>query len=220
MHFSTLFFDLDATLYSPSNGLWEEIRNRIFQFMREEIGLPKAEIPAIRDRYWKTYGTTLEGLRIHHQTDPDDYLDYVHDVPLEQYLTLDPALKSLLSSLPQELWVFTNADRRHAEGVLKALGIREQFSGIVDLISMDFVIKPKPEAYQIALKMSGETDPTRCILFDDLIANLLGAKKQGFTTVLVGDNGSSGGADFQLPTIHQIQEILPQLWSTSTNIGS
>lgn len=212
MQFSTLFFDLDATLYSPSNGLWDEIRNRIFQYMREEIGLPQEEIPAIRDRYWKTYGTTLEGLRIHHQTDPDDYLDYVHNIPLEQYLSPDSDLMALLADLPQDLWVFTNADRRHAEAVLQVLGIREHFSGIVDLLAMDFVIKPKPEAYSIAQKMAGEVDPARCILFDDLIANLHGAKRHGFTTVLVGENGPVEGADFQLSSIHRIREVLPQLW--------
>jgi putative hydrolase of the HAD superfamily len=213
MSFSTLFFDLDATLYSPSNGLWDEIRNRIFRFMREEIGLPEEEIPAIRDRYWKTYGTTLEGLRIHHQVDPDHYLDYVHNIPLQDYLTEDPQLNALLASLPQDLWIFTNADHRHAEAVLKALDIRSHFSGIVDLLAMDFIIKPKPEAYQIAQEMAGEEDPSRCILFDDLIPNLLGAKEQGFATVLVGDNGSGDQADFQLPSIHQIQDVLPQLWN-------
>lgn len=215
MSFSTLFFDLDATLYPPSNGLWDEIRNRIFQYMREVIGLPQNEIPSTRDRYWKTYGTTLEGLRIHHGVDPDDYLRYVHNIPLDSYLSKDPKLSELLSELPQALWVFTNADRRHAESVLEILGIREHFSGIVDLIAMDFVIKPRPEAYQIAQEISGETDPSQCILFDDLVPNLLGAKKQGFTTVLVGENGQPDSADFQLPTIHNIKDIMPHLWLNS-----
>lgn len=215
MSFSTLFFDLDATLYPPSNGLWDEIRNQIFRYMREEIGLPEEEIPSIRDRYWKTYGTTLEGLRIHHNVDPDDYLRYVHDIPLENFLSQDPELNTLLSELPQDLWVFTNADRRHAEAVLDVLDIRERFTGIIDLLAMDFIIKPKPEAYQIAQEMAGEKDPSRCILFDDLVPNLLGAKKQGFTTVHVSENGGADSADYQLPTIHMIREVLPHLWGFS-----
>ena len=80
---------------------------------------------------------------------------------------------------------------------------------------MDFFIKPRPEAYQIALKISGEQDPAQCILFDDLVPNLLGAKEQGFTTVLVGVNGGADSADFQLPSIHKIKEFLPHLWSKS-----
>lgn len=212
MPFSTLFFDLDATLYPPSNGLWDEIRNRIFQYMDDVIGLPPEDIPAIRERFLKRYGSTLEGLRIHHGIDPDGYLSYVHNIPLENYLSQDPDLNALLSELPQDLWVFTNADQRHAEAVLAALGIQDHFTGIVDLLAMDFAIKPRPEAYQIAQELAGEKNPARCILFDDLVPNLQGAKKHGFTTVLVGENEHAESADFHLPTIHKMREVLPQLW--------
>lgn len=213
MSFSTLFFDLDATLYPSSNGLWDLIRLRIYQFMNEELGLAKDIIPSTRDRYWKTYGTTLEGLRIHHQVDPEDYLAYVHDLPLDQYLEHDQELRDLLITLPQDLWIFTNSDRPHADRVLEKLGIADLFTGIVDLLAMDFVIKPKPEAYQIALAMAGGVDPQNCVLFDDLLANLDGAKKSGFTTVLVGENNTSDSVDHHLPGIHAIKEKMPHLWN-------
>ena len=213
MSFSTLFIDLDATLYPSSNGLWDQIRLRIFQFMREELGLAEDIIPATRDRYWTTYGTTLEGLRIHHRVDPNDYLAYVHDLPLDQYLEHDQVLRDLLISLPQDLWIFTNADRHHANRVLKELGIADLFSGIIDLISMDFVVKPNPKSYQIALARAGGVDPKNCVLFDDLLANLNGAKKIGFTTALVGENGNSDQVDYHLPTIHAIRENMPHLWN-------
>ncbi|TFG47600.1 MAG: pyrimidine 5'-nucleotidase [Anaerolineales bacterium] len=212
MSFSTLFFDLDATLYSSTNGLWDAIRSRIYKFMEEKIGIPKEEIPETRDRYWTTYGTTLEGLRIHHQVNPDDYLSFVHDLPLAQFLDKDPTLRRQLSSLPQDLWVFTNSDHNHAERVLEALGIEDLFSGIVDLLAMDFNIKPNPKAYQIALTMAGETDSAKCVLFDDLLQNLLGAKDIGFTTALVGKNGVPDQVDFHLPTIYDMQKIMPHLW--------
>jgi len=213
MLFSTLFFDLDATLYSASNGLWDQIRLRIFKYMREEVGLAEDIIPSTRDHYWKTYGTTLEGLRIHHQVDPDHYLAYVHDLPLDEYLQHDQDLRDLLVSLPQDLWVFTNSDNRHANRVLKMLGIADLFTGVVDLLSMDFVIKPNPEAYQIALAKAGGVDPVNCVMFDDLLANLAGAKEIGFTTVLVGNNGTIDHADYHLPTIHDIKRIMPHLWN-------
>lgn len=213
MHFSTLFFDLDATLYPASNGLWEQIRLRIYKFMLEEIGIPEAEIPATRDKYWTTYGTTLEGLRIHHQVEPDDYLKYVHDLPLKDFLEPDPVLRDLLKTLPQDLWVFTNADRRHADRVLNELGISDLFSGIVDLLALNFIVKPNRKAYQIALKLAGVTDPERCVMFDDLVQNLIPAKELGFFTSLVGENGSSNQVDIQLQSIHEMKEKMPQLWS-------
>jgi len=213
MHFSTLFFDLDATLYPASNGLWEQIRLRIYKFMLEEIGIPEAEIPATRDKYWTTYGTTLEGLRIHHQVEPDDYLKFVHDLPLNDFLEPDPILRDLLKTLPQDLWVFTNADRRHADRVLNELGISDLFSGIVDLLALDFIVKPNRKAYQTALKLAGVTDPERCVMFDDLVQNLIPAKELGFFTSLVGENDSTNQVDIQLQSIHEMKEKMPQLWS-------
>ena len=212
MQFSTLFFDLDATLYSASNGLWDQIRNRIYTYMREEVGIPVEDIPSTRDHYWKTYGTTLEGLRIHHQVNPDHYLAFVHDIPLSDFLDPDPELLSTLTDLPQKLWVFTNADSNHARRVLKILNIENCFTGIVDLFALEFQVKPKPESYQTAMKMAGENDPSRCMMFDDLLTNLLPAKLLGFTTVLVGNKGIQNEADYHLGTIHEMREKLPQLW--------
>ena len=213
MSFTTLFFDLDATLYTPQNGLWDEIRLRIFQYMREKVGIPEDQISETRDRYWKTYGTTLEGLRIHHQVDPEDYLTYVHNLPLDQYLEDDPQLRDLLISLPQDMWIFTNADHRHASAVLGELGISDLFKGIVDLIAMDYRVKPQPESYKIALEMAGGVDPGKCILFDDLQANLNGAKNAGMTTVLVGGKRPADQVDFHLESIHDIKNTLPMLWN-------
>jgi putative hydrolase of the HAD superfamily len=213
MHFSTLFFDLDATLYPASNGLWDQIRLRINHFMREKVGIPESDITRTRDRYWKDYGTTLEGLRAHHQINVDDYLDYVHDVPLSDYLNSDPQLREILSSLPQNLWVFTNADRRHAQKVLDILGLQGCFQGIIDLFTLNFSVKPRPESYQIALETAGEKDPKRCVLIDDMLQNLLPAQELGFTTVLVGEIGNFDGVDYHLGTIYEIREKVPQLWT-------
>ncbi len=77
---------------------------------RSESACPRREIPAIRRHYFETYGTTLRGLQKHHQVDTDDYLAYVHDLPLEQYIQPNPALHDLLVSLPQRRFIFTNAD--------------------------------------------------------------------------------------------------------------
>jgi pyrimidine 5'-nucleotidase len=216
MKFSTLFFDLDATLYPASNGLWEQIRLRIFQYMEEVVGIKKDQIPETRDRYWKTYGTTLEGLRIHHQVEVDNYLAYVHNLPLENYLKDDPHLREHLSSLPQDLWVFTNADQVHAERVLKKLGIANLFTGIVDLIKLDLVVKPDPAAYKKALQLAGSPDPAECVHFDDLLPNLMTANKMGITTCLVGNNSQPPDyIDYQMETIHNIRNIMPELWTGS-----
>ena len=119
MAYTDLFFDLDDTLYDSSNGLWEAIRARMNQYMVERLGLPEDEVPEIRRRYFLTYGTTLRGLQKHYRVDADDYLDYVHDLPLREYLQPRDELKMMLLSLTQHRWIFTNADANHARRVLE-----------------------------------------------------------------------------------------------------
>ena len=125
MRYTTLLFDLDDTLYDSGNGLWEAIRQRMSQYMIERIGLPAEEVPALRAMYYKKYGTTLRGLQRHFQVDSDDYLAYVHDLPLERYLKPATQLRGLLTSLPQQRWIFTNADANHARRVLSTLELED-----------------------------------------------------------------------------------------------
>ncbi len=42
MHFKSLYFDLDDTLYPASSGLWDAIRERMNTYMQKFIDLPIA----------------------------------------------------------------------------------------------------------------------------------------------------------------------------------
>ncbi|MBN1147530.1 MAG: pyrimidine 5'-nucleotidase [Anaerolineales bacterium] len=213
MRYTTLFFDLDDTLYPSGNGLWGAISERMNQYMVERIGLPPEEVPALRKMYYQRYGTTLRGLQNHYQVDSDDYLAYVHDLPLERYLEPAPALRDLLSSLPQQCWIFTNADAGHARRVLTVLGVADYFDGIIDVRAIQFACKPELVAYQRALALAGNPSPTQCVLLDDSHANLAPARQAGLTTVLIRDNGlAHPAADYVLADVLALSEALPELW--------
>jgi len=213
MRYTTLFFDLDDTLYPSSNGLWDAIRTRMSLYMHERVGLPLNEVPSIRRNYFETYGTTLRGLQIHHQVNADDYLAYVHDLALEEYLEPNPELVSILTSLPQKKWIFTNADGNHARRVIEFLGLSGSFEGVIDLRAIDFACKPEMVAFQRALAIAGNPNPAGCVLLDDSPANLLAARELGFTTVLVNLNGASKGSeDFTVHTLLALPQVLPGLW--------
>ncbi len=64
MPFSSVFFDLDDTLYPPSTGLWPAIKTRMNAFIRERLKIAEDEIPALRERYFQEYGTTAEDLAL------------------------------------------------------------------------------------------------------------------------------------------------------------
>lgn len=215
MKWSVLFFDLDDTLYPTTSGLWAAIRQRMTDYMHTPLGFSTEEIPTIREHYFKTYGTTLRGLQIHHNVDPDDYLAYVHDLPLEKFLTPDPHLREILISLPQMKWIFTNADANHAKRVLDILGLEGCFNGIIDVRSLDYLCKPEKEAFQRALDLSDAAAPEDCVLFDDSLRNLIPARTIGFTTVLVGSDGNNPGANYSLIKLTDLPQVFPELWQPS-----
>ena len=117
MRFTTLFFDLDDTLYPSSTGLWLAIKDRMNLYMIERLGLPESDVPFLREQYFKMYGTTLRGLEERHKVDKQDFLAYVHDLPLTEYLCPNPVIRDVIASLPTRNFIFTNADASHARRV-------------------------------------------------------------------------------------------------------
>ncbi len=212
MPISTLFFDLDDTLYPSGNGLWDAIRERINLYMLERLGIPEGEAPSLRRRYYETYGTTLRGLQFHYHIDADDFLTYVHDLPLKAYLQPDPVLRALLLSVSLPKWIFTNADAPHARRVLVELGLADCFQGIIDIRATGFACKPEREAYLQALSLASESDPLGCALFDDAPRNLAPARELGFFTILVGTESYNPAACRSIPSLHQLRERMPELW--------
>jgi putative hydrolase of the HAD superfamily len=162
----------------------------------------------LRQRYLDDYGTTLNGLLHNHDIDPIDYLDYVHEFPIESMIEPDAALRQILQTVLPRKYIYTNASLSHAARVLKHLRIQDLFEGIIDIIALDYLNKPLPESYSKALELAGNPDPEKCMLVDDRSVNLIPAKDLGITTVLVGNN-SEIGIDYCIPTIHEILNQVP-----------
>lgn len=220
MKFHTLFFDLDSTLYPESNGMWVIIRQRIDLYMRDRLGLSPDEIPALRHDYFTGYGTTLRGLQAHYGIDPQDYLNFVHDLPLDDYLQPEPQLRQLLLSIPHQRWILTNSDLDHVNRVLNKMEIQDCFDGIVDVWALDPYCKPQREAYQRALELAHAPDPQGCAFLDDSIRNLAPAHEAGFFTILVGGEGSDPAVDRAIADIYDLRASVPELWDgfiTSNN---
>lgn len=208
MRFTTFFFDLDETLYPASSGLWVALRGRINLFMQERLGLPPEQIETVREKYFREYGTTLRGLQANHNVDMDDYLAFVHDVPLEAYLHPDPELRRALEGIPARKFIFTNADCAHAGRVTGVLGLDGLFEACIDVHAITPYCKPMPEAFQRALAAAGNPDPRACVLLDDQGRITRAARALGMYTVLVGQSDPGFEADAALETIADLPGLV------------
>jgi len=208
MRFTTIFFDLDNTLYPPSANLWKAIKQRMNDYMRERMNIPEVDIPRLREKYFLEYGTTLRGLQAYHDVDEDDFLAYVHDLPLKDYLTPNPTLRSIIASLPTRNLIFTNADQAHAERVLKVLELDHLFPVIIDVKAVSPYCKPMPESFQMALKAAGESDPSKCVMIDDIPCTTRAAREQGLFSILYEGKWTDGDADAYLTDWNDLRNIL------------
>lgn len=205
----TILFDLDDTLYPHQIGIMDQIRALMLRYLRTRFNLASEEADALRRHYFQEYGTTMRGLQINHQIDADEFLHFVHDIPLHDYLQPNPQLDVVLSTIAQNKVIFTNASREHAERVLDLLGVRRHFSRIVDIRDMDYESKPQPAAYLRICEML-DVQPEECVLVEDNVRNLRPAKALGMTTVLVldGDEVVDDGVDYVIPRIEEIGHVL------------
>jgi len=194
MRFSTIFFDLDDTLYPSSTGLWQAIKERINVYMCERLGIPEKDAPTLREQYFKMYGTTLRGLQQRHNADAEDFLAFVHHLPLKDYLTPDSVQREIIASLPSRKLIFTNADVNHARRVLTALNLNDLFDTIVDIHAVTPYCKPMPESFAIAMELADEPDPRKCVMIDDLPRTTRAALNAGMASLLYGSEQPSSEA--------------------------
>jgi len=199
VRFTTAFFDLDDTLYPASSGLWPTLKDRMNRYMIERLHISEEEVPRLREAYFRKNGTTLRGLQRNHTIDVEDYLAYVHDVRLSDYIRPDPLQQSVLAGLRTRNFIFTNADANHARRVLRELKIEAHFNAIIDVNRMEPHCKPSPEAFALALEASGETDPAKCVMIDDLPHTTRAAREFGLFAVLFGAREPGTDADAACP---------------------
>ncbi len=195
MRFTTILFDLDDTLYPSSTGLWPVLKERMNRYMIERLHIPPPDVPRLREQYFARYGTTLRGLQANYQVDEGEYLAYVHDVDLRDYLHPDPVQQQVLASLPTCNVVFTNADANHARRVLQILELESYFAAVIDINRMKPYCKPSLEAFVLAMQTAGEKSPSKCVMIDDLPHTTRAAMDLGMYALLFGSIADASAAD-------------------------
>jgi HAD superfamily hydrolase (TIGR01509 family) len=91
--------------------------------------------------------------------------------------------------------IFTNADVSHARRVLDALELDDLFDSIVDVNAVAPYCKPMPESFKIAMDAAGETDPSHCVMIDDIPRTTRAAREYGMFGILAHHPNPSPDAD-------------------------
>jgi putative hydrolase of the HAD superfamily len=204
-----VIFDLDNTLYQSDTGLLQALDRRIQRWTKKTLKIGPQEAVALRKAYYQRYGTTLGGLIAEHDVDIRDYLAFVHDVPVAEYLRPNPALAAMLDAVPLSKAVFTNAPAAHGRRVISALGLDGRFEHLIGIEEVEMCSKPHRLAYQRALSLIGAEGPT-CVMVEDNPANLLPAKELGMTTVLIGESAEYG-VDFAIDNVIEVGSLIAAL---------
>jgi len=199
---TVLLVDLDETVYPSSSSVWPLVRERLDIYLRDRLGFDPLIIPELRERLFITYGTTLRGLQVEYSVDTDDYLEFVHDIQVEDHMQKDAELIDALVKFPQPKYIFTNASRGHAQRVMQALGIESLFERVIDVQDFAPYCKPQVETFHIAMQIIGEPDPGKYLFIDDAPRNLLTGRSLGMQVLRVGSQN-----EHDLPVIAKLADI-------------
>jgi putative hydrolase of the HAD superfamily len=209
MSFEFIIFDLDNTLYPRDSGVMKEMGRRIQVWLSDRLGLTWQEAIDLRRDYLHRYGTTMGGLMAEHGIEVGEYLDFVHDIRIEDYLEPYPALAEMLEAIPLRKVVYTNATHAHGCRVLQALGVLEQFERIIGIEEVGLRNKFNREAYAGMLSLL-ETEGPGCIMVEDSARNLRPAKELGLTTILV-DAEADEHVDFAVRSVLDVGAVVDRL---------
>ncbi|KAG5464042.1 hypothetical protein LSCM1_00222 [Leishmania martiniquensis] len=140
-----LLIDIDNTLYEYSEtGFHHEMRDRIFAFAEQRVGLTAEQVEYLSRKYWLNYGLSLYGYVKEYKVDAKEYSDFVHQCSYDKLHYNKPLVDMLVSMqyVPEDveghdglcptgvdhLYYFTNANHAHARRILDRQGLRPIFA--------------------------------------------------------------------------------------------
>ncbi|MFK5997476.1 MAG: pyrimidine 5'-nucleotidase [Rhodobacterales bacterium] len=212
-HITTWVFDLDNTLYPPTDALFDQIDVLMTKYVMDNLKLDHPTANKLRKDYWAGYGTTLAGLMEVHGLDPDPFLDAVHQIDLS-HVKADHGLRGAIDRLGGRKIVYTNGSREHALRVTKARGLEGAFDALYGVEHAGYAPKPKRIAYERVFALDG-INPKTAALFEDDVRNLEIPHEMGMKTVLVGPYAAHPFIQYQTEDLTDFLSRLSDLSATA-----
>ncbi len=190
-----VIFDLDGTLVD-SMWVWDQIDEDYLS--KKNIAVPKnlnSEIAHLSfnqvAKYFKKRFNLEDSLDdIKNSWNTMAYYHYSTDIKLKNGVR---EFLDFLKSLNIKIALATSNSMNLLEAALKNNGIYEYFDSIT-LTDEVSVGKHEPDVYLLAAKKLG-VEPKNCLVFEDIIQAVIGAKKAGMKVIAVEDTRSLSDKD-------------------------
>ena len=208
-----LLLDLDGVCYGKHNNyslerVFGQVSKRMTMFISERLKIDITKAKQLQTDYFYKYNTSLNGLMIHHNIPPDEFLEYVHTIDLS-FMKQDKIMRNELENLDMEKFIFTNGSAKHAKNILTHLGIYDLFGRdkVFDIKDAGYIPKPEAKTFDLMVKKFS-IDPKKTIYIEDIAKNLSIGYKRGCTTVWLINDEHFGKIDSDKDYIlHKIQNL-------------
>ena len=186
-----LLLDLDGVCYGKHNNyslekVFGQVSQRMTMFISERLKIDMDEAKKLQTDYFYKYNTSLNGLMIHHDIPPEEFLEYVHDIDLS-FMEKDLVLRNELENINLNKFVFTNGSRAHVKNIVKTLGIEDQFKDIFDIVDAKYHPKPEAKAFDLMVDKF-KINPKETLYIEDIAKNLSIGKERGTITAWLINN--------------------------------
>jgi putative hydrolase of the HAD superfamily len=208
-----LLLDLDGVCYGKHNNyslerVFGQVSKRMTMFISEKLKIDMNKAKELQTNYFYKYNTSLNGLMIHHDIIPEEFLKYVHTIDLS-FMKEDKVMRNELEKLDMEKFIFTNGSAEHAENILTHLGIYDLFGRdkVFDIKDAKYVPKPEAKTFDLMVKRFG-INPKETIYIEDIAKNLSIGYERGCTTVWLINDEHFGKMDSDKDYIsHKIENL-------------
>ena len=181
-----ILFDCDGVLYQDLEAVFGQVSKKMTEYISKKLNIDLKKAKELQTNYFHKYNTSLNGLMIHHDIPPIEFLEYVHDIDLS-FLEKDKTLRYELENIKINKFVFTNGSKEHVKNITTHLGIDDQFDGVFDIVDAEYHPKPEAKAFDLMVQKF-KIDPNETLYIEDIAKNLSIGKERGTITAwLIND---------------------------------
>jgi|TARA_B100001079_G_scaffold211374_1_gene185519 putative hydrolase of the HAD superfamily len=181
-----ILFDLDGVLYQDLESVFGQVSKKMTEYISNKLDIDLKNAKELQTNYFHKYNTSLNGLMIHHDIKPEEFLKYVHDIDLS-FMKKDLILRNELEKLNLKKFIFTNGSKDHAKNIAKHIGINDLFDGLFDIVDAEFSPKPTAKAFDLMVKKF-KINPKETLYIEDIAKNLsIGKERGAITAWLIND---------------------------------